>query len=175
MTNSMVAGTLAGTAGGSIYAAWMIGSFLAQADTGSVGVNKLTEFGVAGSLMAVIVYIVYLLLNRTLTGRESDLAWHREEMARRTTLFQAVIDEQAKLNERNMSHLVDKLSSSLEKLEARIGSRSDDILKILEAMRAVNLVMDDVKEMLLHCRDVQRVRIPGDGKQGVAREERKND
>ncbi len=173
MTNQMVAGTLATTAGGSLYAAWIIGNTVFAQSDGVSGTHKLTEFGVAGSLMAVIVYIVYLLLNRTLSGRETDLAWHREEMARRTTLFQSVIDEQTRLNERNMTHLVDKLSNSLEKLDVRLGSRSEDILKILEAMRSVNLVMDDVKDMLLHCRDVQRVRISTESKQ--IRDEGKSD
>jgi len=155
VTNGMIAGSLSAVAGSLFCVSYRSALTLVAQAEGPPGVNRLTEFGLAGSLMAVIVYIVYLLLNRTLTGRETDLAWHRDEMARRTTLFQSVIDDTNKLHEKNIAHLSDRMTASLEKIDARLGSRTEDILKILEAMRSVNMVMEGVKDMLSYCRDVQ--------------------
>jgi len=132
---------------------------LAQATTPHSGVDKLTEFGVAGILISVIVYIVYLLLNKTLASRDIDLAWHREELARKSAVFQEALDIQTKASQVAIQYMVDKFSTNLEKIESRLVIRTEDIVKILETMRSVVDLLEDVRVVIHGCSEIQHLRV----------------
>jgi hypothetical protein len=120
--------------------------------------TKLAEYGVSGVLISVIIYIVYLLLNKTLQGRETDLLWHREELARKASLFQSLMEAELKSSHDKQNYIVDKFTASIEKLEGKLATRAEDLIKLVETMRNVNDTLEDVKTALSGWHEIQKVR-----------------
>lgn len=156
MDNHLTAASAAGLAGTAVWGAFSLPPVFAQ----DIPItNKLAEYGVSGVLISVIIYIVYLLLNKTLQGRETDLQWHREELARKAVLFQSMMDAQFKASTEKQQYIVDKLTTALEKIENKVAYRSDDIAKLMETMRNTNDCLEDVKSIVGGCHEVQQLRL----------------
>ena len=120
--------------------------------------EKFAEYGISGLLVSVIVYITYLLLNKTLQSRETDLAWHRSELAKNTEVFKEVLDKHEKMSADKQTYIVDKITGEMDKLEGRITFNSDNVAKVIEAMRNVTAALDDMKDVIRLCECSQCVK-----------------